>query len=895
MQEVIAEMANSLPQTPWEAFMRWRAFAVQAEQQMPSSPLHAPVPVHFFVTLPGRRGWYNHLTQDHGLYGKVLPPFRLQDGRSIVPIVGDIYEVESIEQELVDPSLAAVRRQLLDGLDEIGPLGLFDDEVRTYVGERTLKSLLWILREKHDGKLAAFLVERGVSFEDLIGLPWAELVRCVPSALFYHADQLHWGEYWASHQSMCATHPGFRELARKRWCEYRWTWNGRGFARWAVPWFQAYQQLGDYLAIEFLEKRDPRPYRTWVLSDAVRERILQHVRLRVTIRHMTAADLRERFGLAQICDPAGRPATLHAWTFRDLVGRLAFLYHGAFVEARSPWRGLRPIDRPEDLLEAVRAGECLTLTAGRLDFKGIGTIQPKLSILKTRNSRIVVRDGVCQIDHPNASYVPGWPTSLLRVVREVTQAPVDVQAVLYLKESEQEVAVSLPELLQKPGMILNTEYQPGFPSPSGTEVTCFSAEGMRAEGRLQAVGGESPYHTLARFSFGEQSAGCEVAGSLRITRHGPERSLRIAEALQEFRVDPAQSQCGRWRAEGVLMDRLERLFEGLGRNQAALLLSGKLWIRLGAKLLHNIDGGRIQAMGATYRFFQYNTDIVEGRPADLGDYLRLDHSLNDNDVRESVAVLVAMVGQLLRDLEAAGLVPPSVEARRHLLARFHRGFTGRTTDPARLPDALCLDQVRYERIALPDPVYPDRTYTSHRRNALPEDTEAWICELHASIAFMERHWPIRAYFYDTVQEATAIRRFSPFDALRDIGPLQSLHAERAGDYCQLVLRQRSGGATPAPADDATGDLAFLASMQGQVPASALASRLRQGASELSTLSAAGQALLELVAAVHEALRTQSATVQEAGQVMPLGEALERINRLRQALTARPGAAGDEQS
>jgi hypothetical protein len=188
-------VADLVPRTPWEAFARWRAFAAQAERQTPSSPLHAPVPLHFFVTLPGQQGWYNHLTEDDGLYGKVVPPFRLRDGRCIVPIVGDIYEVESIEEEL----LAAVKQRLIEGLHEFRQRHRLDGTVRTYVGERPLKSLLWILHERHDGKLAACLAERSVSFDDLIALPWKDLVRCVPGALFHHADQLHWGAYYAAH------------------------------------------------------------------------------------------------------------------------------------------------------------------------------------------------------------------------------------------------------------------------------------------------------------------------------------------------------------------------------------------------------------------------------------------------------------------------------------------------------------------------------------------------------------------------------------------------------------------------------------------------------------------------------------------------------------------------
>lgn len=224
-EEVRAEVADPIPRTPWEAFERWRAFAAQAARQTPRSALHAPAPLQFFVTLPGRQGWCNHLTDDDGLYGKVVPPFRLQDGRSIVP--------------------------------------------------------------------------------------------------------------------------------------------------------QAYHQLGDYLAIEFVEKRKPWILPTWVLSDVVRERMRHNVRINVTIRQMTAADLRERFGLEQVCDPEGRPATL--------------LAHGAFIEARSPWRGLQAIDRAEDLLEAVMAGERLPLTPGRLDCKGLGTIQHKLSVLQARHGRILVR------------------------------------------------------------------------------------------------------------------------------------------------------------------------------------------------------------------------------------------------------------------------------------------------------------------------------------------------------------------------------------------------------------------------------------------------------------------------------------------------------------------------
>ncbi|MBI2167302.1 MAG: glycogen/starch synthase [Candidatus Omnitrophica bacterium] len=967
-QRAVEGIPAKRPATAAEAVRKWKQYVREAP--VSNSPLLTKAPLSFFVTTTPEKGWQNPVTHDSGFYAKVLPPFTLRDGRNIVPIVGDFYEVKTIE-EVVDPAA----KELVDaagGLTrsarmfeerekewrkhspESRPAGSPSSgpsEIKEYlrgletldgmmnqiknlpsqqaargqaapikkIAASTLKSLLYILKEHDDPVFREFLKERHISFEELISLPDGVLEIFVPGRIFYQGDQVRWKDYWEKNKGRNEV----QDVGRKRWAHHeksllykKWELENRGgwkdstewrlfkldeiedekYAFEAVSMFEAYETLEDYLgpALRF---------------ESVEKVTIPGLKVRAVIHPLDDREIRERFGLERVYDSLGKPLTVEAHTYKDVVGRLAFLYGpGGFAEAQSEEGVRQAIDTPEDFLSALLKGDALSLVSGRLDIKSAGTIQPKIHRLKAsgikpgRKAERVVKK------MPEGLVVEKWPdqpweSSISLGVRRVIGQSAKIESELILEHDGKSEVISWEDFLKRPGMVFDSEYQPGFPSPSGTEVAPFSEEAVKAERNFQALSGMSPYHTFSRFSFGGQKSDKkELQASLRFTRADGEGSLRLHEAFEEFRRDPERSLIGKWIREGRTQKVLEDFFLNLGKNQFALLAAGKIWIRLGAQLQHMSSPAQVSPLSETYLFFLKNTDIVEGRQADLGDFLELktnpeDRSLDDRDVHESIAILIHLVGQLLHDLEAKGVTRDSEELRKHLLGRFVEGFTGQAVSEKDLPDPPTLDRVRYVREIHEERMsyYGTNTlihpYLAFRREPLKETEKLEPLLKKLSGIFdpvLKEFWPVEFINYDAGADTTFTDRLSPFDPPNVFyGSAKGLR-KTPEEYFHFISRMRHGTRRPGTAmtEEGTSVLGAIQSAHGQVRKKEADFRnaLEKARDSLeSSVREKYKDFFELILAVHQAFQSQGNRVFLKDRELSLSEALNQINQIRQAL------------
>lgn len=986
----------SHPNTPAMAIAQWRSY--MKPQDVPQSPLHTTARVHFFATGSGSKGWANYLTEDNGLYGKVLPPVMLEDGRSIVPIVGDIYEVSGITEEKHGKQMAEHVKRIKERensrfyneesrfhpklIDIFGTTRMLDDYLSHFglikegrlnfeitedydevevISMNTLKSLLWILHEKNDSIFRDFLASKQVSFETLINSPDDVLRGLVPWSIFHHGDQVHWADYYETHKN--SSDSEFHILSSERWKNYPKEWKrDEPFDAAMVKWFKRYQKLGDYLDISFTQGRRPHYYGNrglgslttdslrlllkilhgendpvlngflekinnsfnslinmsreklikivpeliWFRAERIcwedywdknkeredvkrinemRQRIIEsseilkawqaedeeldhldikgQVKVKVSVKKLTDGEIKERFGLERVNDEQGIPASMDFYTFKEVVGRLAILYgDGGFVEAQYPNGMRKTIDTQEDFFSVISSGAELRFIPGRLEFKALGTVNPKIYKLEMDLDHIVVtEDGRLVVEKMKDSFLE----SLADILGESVYGEADID--LMLEEDGRVENISLEQLRKRSGIFLNTKYQPGFPSPCGTENARFSEEGMSAEARFTEVGGESPYHTFSRFSLGSQrSDNLPLAGSLRLTRQDKDRSLRIAEALREYQLDSDGSLLGTWVKSGEILERLDELFRGLGENQFALLAMGKVWILLGNKILHNVSGGKVISMDETYKFFLNNTDIVNGRQADLGDILDLKDSLNDQDIPESIAIMVAMASQLIHDLEDIGIVNKSEDIRKKFLRSFISGFINTDCSAMDVPFSVNLKEIEYEEVyKIELGVY----FKTFQRKQLLDTFENLVAQLTEFMRPVMVHWPVLSYGYTRNIEVTGIRRFTPYEDYEKIkGEVQEVYPEafsaldrlkdqRPQGYADYVLRYRNRSAQPPQGS-------------GKV--------IPQKTKEFS----------DLMSAIDLAFRLQKGEVILNGESISLKDALDRLNK-----TVLPDKVGEE--
>nr|MBP9866210.1 hypothetical protein [Candidatus Omnitrophota bacterium] len=476
------------------------------------------------------------------------------------------------------------------------------------------------------------------------------------------------------------------------------------------------------------------------------------------------------------------------------------------------------------------------------------------------------------------------------------------QVQLYLEEAGKQTKINFSEFMLKPGIVINSEYQPGFPSPSGTEAHQFSEEGLRAGPKLESLGGENANHTVARVPLGSQpSNALPLFGSIRFTPEDNAHGLRLAEALHEFKLDPERSVLGRWKSDGRLEEHLLQTFQHMGANQFALLAAGKLWIILGSQLLHNQSPAKVTPLDETYKFFIYNTALGSGRPADLGDYLSLTNSLQDQDVYESIAIIAAMTNQLILDFEQAGVLEQNTELRKRLLQAWTAGFTANPVPLDTLPaEVISLKSMGYEAYpeAVPTMYHEGRPWyyppvKKYRRvhTSPSADFEAWVKALNQSAEPVLKAWPIVTTGTGGGQDFTEQKRFDPFEVEEGkavVSRYASYHmdqilAQRPQGYAQYVFDQRQTKTPKAP--EKTPQLPLLgllaqlrAAVKEHKPFKESLADLRAASS--SMLSAADNDFLDYLTAVHDGLQQGAEAITDHGQTLGLDAAFLKLETLR---------------
>ncbi len=1011
-----------LPKTPQEALEAWGNEL--ADVSSPDSPIVSPIPMNVFVSIDAKFGWTHPQTKDSGLYGAVTPPLLLEDGRSIIPMVGDIYETVSVEEQMLNGQAVPDLKEWVKPRDRYNYFSpsvnhldpffqIFQDlpgfpsltltrnyEYSQTISVTTLKSLIWILKEKNVPEFYEWLAYTNRTFENVISLSDDEFIKVVPFWLLILADNIHWGEYYEVHKP---------SLGALRWQNYPrgpFQHDTYGFHVHMAHWFKMYQELGDYLDIKFSMMELPkeegsinslpssttklllqklhdiqdrvldqelkrlgmsfkelealvkkknlnnviRPhvwYRgvqamwdEWAsknpgnpqigkIQDEWKKIIESHgnirnldrlvtlirkkeldktadnISIKVKIRKLSAEDYRKRLGLEQLRGEEGLPAQLTAWTFPHLVGRLAFFFGvGGGVKTTSS-QGIRmPLKSPQEFLEAFIQGREFGYFPARLDFKGLGTAKPKLH-------RFVENENIVTINEDKSLTVTSMPDSFTHRVSEITGKNLNPRVLLELEENGITKQIGVTEFIQRPGIFLRTRYQPGFPSPRGTQLKLFGAETIHGEKKMAELGGRPIYDTRAQFILGEPPSGEEVvAGDVRLTEddeNGP--SLRLAEAMEEFRLSPEKSLLGKLKAEGQLENYLRRFFLGLGNNHFALVAMGKVLVLLGAgRFLHMRLGEKTPDLAESYLFFLNNTDINSGRLGDFGDFDSLKDSFNDiapqRDTEASIALLLSMAAEFLDDLTRAGIIEPNGHLKNELLNLYIEGFTHSPNAPAPNLESIRLNKVQFSGEEIPVCGEFGKTTNNYKRILQDTPFESAMEVLMKTVKYFLRHWPVSDMipWESGGMYASSPTRFSPyFDYLSsDHGISDSATLS----WVQQLTRERPAGYAAYVNDNRFGAQASATIRPEYRPLLNAMERVREKLSgvnnkfeEILTAELAEmgepkppffEELKDLLLNLHQAFNTQDSAVMLQGKAIPLEAALQRLNEIRQAMNQPAG-------
>jgi len=165
-----------------------------------------------------------------------------------------------------------------------------------------------------------------------------------------------------------------------------------------------------------------------------------------------------------------------------------------------------------------------------------------------------------------------------------------------------------------------------------------------------------------------------------------------------------------------------------------LLASGKAWINLRNLILHNVSEAREINLEQTYQFFLKNVDFIEGKQADLGDLLDFDKSLNDNDPKETIAILISMVSQLILDLEGQGVIDKDDALRRFLLKQFVEGFTNDSLPEEMIPGLVPVEEVIFKKVNIKSKKTLMHDYFVYERKRLNPGFESLVNDTFRSYA-----------------------------------------------------------------------------------------------------------------------------------------------------------------
>lgn len=611
-----------------------------------------------------------------------------------------------------------------------------------------------------------------------------------------------------------------------------------------------------------------------VFHPEFQKKMREQVSVTSHIYQLADDEVAERFHLVRVLAADGTAAELDLYTFEDLVGRTVFMYGPfGYVRAISPLGEINDITSPNDMLEAYIQGKQFDYVPCRVEFKGVGTTQPKFHVLKVRRKEVHIRRNEVKVLSGRGTVLDQFSLPLA-AFRAVVHGPNSMDQLTYQKLCE-----------QTNGRYFGTRYQPGFPSATGLEIEEFSRVTLTAELRMRDLGAEPTNDTRARFIFSNKKKE-KFAVSVRMTPVGHGNALRIEEALSEYRKDPDASFLGRMKQDPKLMtEMLERFFENWGRNQYALFASAKSWILLGEKILHNVTNSHVIDLGQTYDFFKKNVDMC-GRQADLGDFLELKNGLNTNDLPESVAIMITLAGQFIYDLEREQIIEASSQMREQLLRALARGFTASDCSDWDIPGPIGLNNITYRKINKIDRRL-NTDFDTHERDTLPDSVELFIHRLIDCLSPVTKHWQTVETGFSLGMEATIVERLGPYH------PRSRHYWEneevRALQYSQEILAMRSEVNQPELPGCASHPVmrALQRAIDAHSPRERFALTLvrewKNFELEYPYLARKYQDCVDYLLALNESMRFQAGYCVMRGVKLSIAEALQKLNSIRGAM------------
>jgi len=776
----LKHISSHQPTTPEEAVLAWENFLNNDVPPGENTPLLKNVNVSLFVTESDHKQWKNPALGNNGMYAKTLPPFSLEDGRSIVPLIGEnIYIVEEIRQQWVDPQQINDIQEAAELLSiiEDGAYEKSDDYGRFYHEEmsKPLMQLLDFYASFAEKKFTDKKIPLG--FRVFLGLEGMDSIDIKHSV---QMEGIHEETLWDLLRLLNQTHDTFLkeyisiETAHNSFNSFSSQYFSNNF-KFQVKYFL--EKLHPILLIraeellwQLVSGSQPPTFATErqaIFEKFPKLKILQKanniieqgdifnqdkIQAEVIIRQMDDEEIKQRYGLIRIRKPDGTPATLNLKTYEYVVGRLAFAYgQNSYIAIQSKDAHLKPLQKPSDFFNAVAQGQPLKQIPSRLEIKSLGGRQHKIFALRDEQKTTYdpkIKKNDLTFLYSDVIFNPP-PESL-------EESPVNESAKLFfymvlasrgvythkisfvypkLKTSPSRLDIFLrtpsgletrswDDLLNTmPGILSGGTYGEGFISPIGTEILEYPDGALRDEPRFRAIGGELPYLTLSRFHYGKKTltpggGGWELAGSLRLTPFKEFPPLRVYEALHEFKQHPEESLLQKWRTERTLEDRLTNLFKKFGKNLWLLLAMGKTFIQMGGTIIHNHEDNELPSVEEMYDFILKDMTLL-GAIGDLGDLLPLDDELNYENISESILFGLFFVSHLINEFTSLELLEENPHQEKKFLLAFVEGFMNQKYNHP-LPDLLKVQDIKYEE-------NPDRYGGGHNPKDPQEEFRAhWI-------------------------------------------------------------------------------------------------------------------------------------------------------------------------
>ncbi|MDD5671892.1 MAG: hypothetical protein PHN49_09650, partial [Candidatus Omnitrophica bacterium] len=398
----------------------------------------------------------------------------------------------------------------------------------------------------------------------------------------------------------------------------------------------------------------------------VQEATLANKRIKLIVRRLSEREIEERFGLVRLKDKSGDPYRFHAYSLQDVVGRLSMFPGGyGWVELRADGAIEEPVRNLLDIFRPIMTDEKLGWQDGRFEVKGAGTVELRSvhNVFDTTNGQAIT---IMETRH--------------------SEPPANLDFTLVDSDGQTVITRDFKVFLKMPGAISGNNFQPYFHSPTGLEEADQSERESQSYPRVVQHGVSMPNHAYFHWSFRDAKvAGNRSYGITMRLAKSETAAMRLRELLHEYELRGDQSTLARWRARGVLYERLQSCFYHMGLNLHGMNQSGLYLFPNGdlvdnsyedtyGGIVRNVYGrgvdGLMQAQPAydmVLNNYSWNGDL-----ADLGEYVP---GPATNEFAERY--LLHFMARIVRDLHQMGLLTSDEaqgEKSCELLASYMRGL-----------------------------------------------------------------------------------------------------------------------------------------------------------------------------------------------------------------------------